>query len=51
MLIDICIATPERLAVPEFMRLLGIVYDAGELNRLVVDEVRINTLSACLALV
>ncbi|KAJ3787638.1 P-loop containing nucleoside triphosphate hydrolase protein [Lentinula aff. detonsa] len=30
--------TPERLASPEFVRLLRIVYRARELNRLVIDE-------------
>lgn len=31
--------TPERLCTPEFMNLLGVVYQQGQLNRLVVDEV------------
>ncbi|GAW01067.1 ATP-dependent DNA helicase [Lentinula edodes] len=31
--------TPEKLPRPDFMKLLRIVYNKGELNRLVVDEV------------
>ncbi|KAJ4482429.1 P-loop containing nucleoside triphosphate hydrolase protein [Lentinula aciculospora] len=30
--------TPEKLSNPDFMKLLLIVYEAGQLNRLVVDE-------------
>ena len=34
------IVTPEKLCSPEFMKLLEPLYCRGELNRLVVDEVR-----------
>jgi hypothetical protein len=33
------LVTPEKLCSPEFMKLLGPLYQRGELNRLVVDEV------------
>jgi UDP-glucose 6-dehydrogenase len=36
------IVTPERMSNPEFMKLLDVVYDNHNLNRLVVDEVRAN---------
>ena len=33
------LVTPEKLCSSEFMKLLGPLYQRGELNRLVVDEV------------
>jgi len=33
------LVTPEKLCSSEFMKLLGPLYERGELNRLVVDEV------------
>jgi len=36
------IVTPERMSNPEFMKLLDVVHDNHNLNRLVVDEVRAN---------
>ena len=43
--------TPEKLCSSEFMKLLEPVYLRGELNRLVVDEVRwIHTHSFCISL-
>jgi len=36
------IATPERMSNPEFMKLLDVVYDNHNLNRLIVDEVRVS---------
>ena len=37
---SICLVTPEKLCSSEFMKLLEPLYLRGELNRLVVDEVR-----------
>lgn len=40
MLILFFLVTPEKLCSSEFMKLLEPLYLRGELNRLVVDEVR-----------
>jgi hypothetical protein len=43
------LVTPEKLCTAEFLGLLDGVHDNGELNRLVVDEVKNPTLSSILS--